>query len=112
MGKSYTDQLEDWVKHRAKTRRDRNIVAFLAAASDIRAALTAGYAAKTVWANLFESGRIPFCYDTFLTYLRRNLSDVPEAPQQVHSPPPAEPRRTAPQPGFHFNPVPKKEELL
>jgi len=112
MGKSYTDQLEDWVKHRAKTRRDRNIVAFLAAASDIRAALTAGYAAKTVWANLYESGRIPFCYDTFLSYLRRNAPDLPEAPRQVQTASPAAPESSAHQPGFHFNPVPKKEELL
>lgn len=111
MGKSYTDQLEEWVKRRSGTRRDRNQVAFLAALNDINAAIKAGYAAKTVWANLHESQRIPFSYDTFLIYLRRHHPDI--TPVKPEPTPSADlPTKSTPATGFQFNPVPKKEELL
>jgi len=112
MSKNYPDQLGEWVRQRAKSRRDRNLVAFLAAAEDVRAALNAGFAAKTIWGNLYEAKRIPFCYDTFLSYVRRYLETKEKLytqecaqAQQAQQPP-------APQRGFVFNPVPNKEELL
>lgn len=118
MGKNYPDQLGDWVRQRATTMRDKNLVAFLAVRDDVRAALDAGYAAKTVWANLHESGRIGVSYTAFLRYIRKFLdqpASVP-GPQQA---PPAIPEATSPPidrpvkpAGFVFNPTPKKEELL
>ncbi|MYN08889.1 TraK family protein [Pseudoduganella aquatica] len=118
MGKNYPDQLGDWVRQRAATTRDKNLVAFLAVRDDVRAALDAGYAAKTVWSNLRESKRIAVSYTAFLRYVRKflNQSDDAASSQPApstktaavseHNDRPAKPA------GFVFNPKPKKEELL
>lgn len=130
MTKNYPDQLGDWIKRRAKSRRHTNLAAFLAVRDDVRAALDQKYALKDIWANLREGGRIPFGYDAFINYVNRFLGShlaarksarerrrsgadatvVEKNPGPVSTtkvkPPPA------PLPGFVFNPVPKKEELL
>lgn len=119
MGKTYPDQLAEWVARTPSSKRDRNLAAFLAVRDDATAGLDAGYPAKTVWRNLRDSGRIAFSYDAFLRYLRRH-GTLPAAPV----PPPAAPESPSPstqppataKPGqpaaFVFNPVPRKEELL
>jgi len=139
MAKSYTEQLAEWVKRRpAPTRRDKNLVAFLAVRDDVRDALDEGYAVKTVWAHMHESKRIEFGYDTFLNYVNRHLRPAEQQPaiasNQVAtaptSPPnanaPKDPGKPAPQPspprpaapvagdlgGFSFNPAPNIEELM
>jgi hypothetical protein len=118
MGKNYPDQLGDWVRQRAATTRDKNLVAFLAVRDDVRAALDAGFAAKTVWSNLHESKRIAVSYTAFLRYVRKFLDQAAVSPLASQAPstlpdgssrhitPPAKPA------GFVFNPTPKKEELL
>lgn len=130
MIKNYPDQLGDWIKRRAKSRRHTNLAAFLAVRDDVRAALDQKYTVKDIWANLREGGRIPFGYDAFINYVnrflgshlaarkvakerRRSGADTsapkkdpdPTAVAKVQPPP-------ASLPGFVFNPVPKKEELL
>ena len=135
MAKSYSQQLAEWVKQRPSTRRDKNVVAFLAVRDDVKEALDEGYAVKTVWAHMYESKRIEFGYDTFLNYVNRHLRPPEQqpaiAPNQVAGMPasvpkadppkpaakqPAAPRPAAPAPGqpagFTFNPAPNKEELL
>jgi hypothetical protein len=118
MGKNYPDQLGDWVRQRAATSRDKNLVAFLAVREDVSAALDAGYAAKTVWSNLHESGRIAVSYTAFLRYVRKFLDQPAAVSSAQHAPPPnAEPPfrhidRPVKPAGFVFNPTPKKEELL
>lgn len=121
MEKNYPDQLGSWVKEKAATRRDRNLTAFLEVRADIRAALDAGYTAKTIWLNMREAGRIPFGYDAFLRHLQRHMEDhLPAGPMRNATSrsgaaqlPPASSRTTttAPQ-SFNFNPAPNKEELL
>jgi hypothetical protein len=121
MEKSYPDQLGSWVKEKAATRRDRNLTAFLEARADVQAALAAGYAAKTIWRNMRETGRIPFGYDAFLHHLRQHMEyPSPAGPvRNTRSRPGAAPLQppftgtatTAPQ-TFTFNPAPSKEELL
>lgn len=118
MGKNYPDQLGDWVRQRAATTRDKNLVAFLAVRDDVRAALDAGYAAKTVWSNLRESKRIAVSYTAFLRYVRKFLNQAADAASSHPAPSasteavPEHIDRPAKPVGFVFNPKPKKEELL
>jgi hypothetical protein len=118
MGKNYPDQLGDWVRQRATTTRDKNLVAFLAVRDDVRAALDSGYAAKTVWSNLHESKRIAVSYTAFLRYVRKFIQQQTEVPASRQAPtvPTEAPARHIDRPakpaGFVFNPTPKKEELL
>jgi hypothetical protein len=119
MGKNYPDQLGDWVRQRAATTRDKNLVAFLAVRDDVRAALDAGYAVKTIWSNLHESKRISVSYTAFLHYVRKFLSQPagatdmqPVAPAAVDETTFRHIDKPAKAAGFVFNPTPKKEELL
>lgn len=132
MAKTYPEQLGEWVKRRESTQRDKNLVAFLAVRDDVKAAVEAGYAVKTVWANMHESKRIEFGYDTFLNYVNR-LIRRPQVDQAAtltepgsaattdssSTKPKAGIKKTAAKTtkpeapaGFTFNPVPNKEELL
>lgn len=129
MGTSYIDKLGEWVGQRESTRRDRNLVAFLAVREDVESALREGFAARTVWLNLYESGRIPFKYTTFLLLVNRHITpaNVKRPPSQTRlifsesaRPVPAKAASTArtdsiqPEPirGFVFNPIPRKEDLI
>jgi hypothetical protein len=133
MAKDYSEQLGDWVKRRTSTRRDKNLVAFLAVRDDVKVAVDAGFAVKTVWANMVESKRVEFGYDTFLNYVNRLIrrpqmhqgssavkidamntrSQRTEALQKVLTNPPV--KTTKPPDaidGFTFNATPRKEDLL
>lgn len=130
MAKSYPKQLGDWVKQRASTRRDLNLVAFMAVREDVKVAVEAGFAVKTVWTNMRETGRINFGYDTFLNYVNKlvHRSDVDKPSVGVKLTPgepngnrqeklePARIPQTAAKPapvtGFTFNPAAKKEDLI
>ncbi|MQA21676.1 traK [Rugamonas sp. FT103W] len=113
MGKSYPDQLGAWVKRREAAMRDHNLVAFLAVRDDVRAALDAGYAAKTIWSNLREAKRIELSYGGFLRYVHKFLDEPAKAGNKqakgAVSSPTVKPTKPA---GFVFNSAPKKEELL
>jgi hypothetical protein len=82
--------------------------------------MAAGYALKTIWAHLHETGRIACRYETFLKQVRRHIKPPPPAADQVSGvkPDPAaevtEPKRPAPPGvgGFTFDATPKKEELI
>lgn len=130
MAENFSNQLAQWVEQRGLQRSDKNLVAFMAVRDDVKLAIDAGYAVKTVWANLRETGRINLGYKTFLNYVRRCLGPSPEpaaaspvrpatteaaaAPQSRESNPVNTPTRVMPlaMPGFVYNPVPNKEELL
>mgnify|MGYP006173640119 CR=1 FL=1 len=58
MASRYADELAEWVSARPapRPRQDRSLVAFLAVKEDVRAALEAGYAMKTIWAHLHATG--------------------------------------------------------
>ncbi|WP_426107453.1 TraK family protein [Massilia sp. TSP1-1-2] len=83
MTKSYPEQLAEWVKRRESTKRDKNLVAFLAVRDDIKLAVDAGYAVKTIWANMHEEKRVAFGYDTFLNYVNRHIRDKSTRPAEV-----------------------------
>ena len=133
MAKTYPERLGEWVKRRVSTKRDQNIVAFLAVRDDVKDAVDAGYAVKTIWANMHEEKRVAFGYDTFLNYVNRHIRRVPKEPsgttsarstlmpvsKQGRPAPKIAPRETGPKvkapdavPGFIFNSEPKKEDLI
>ncbi len=116
--KSYPEQLADWVNQPTRKLRDRHLVTFMAVRKDVEAALQAGFAAKTIWANMQEAGRVDFCYETFLKHVKRCIN-TPLGKQAAHTT--KAKSKTAAGPvivpapaiqGFVFNPVPNKEELL
>ena len=130
MAEDFSNQLAQWVQHRGLQRSGKNLVAFMAVRDDVKLAIDAGYAVKTVWANLRETGRIDLGYKTFLNYVRRCVGLLPDpaagspvkpattvaaaGPLSRQSNPVKTPTRVLPlaMPGFVYNPVPNKEELL
>jgi hypothetical protein len=129
MAKSYPKQLVDWVNKRDSQRRDRNVVRFLAVREDVKFALGAGFAVRTIWKNMCEGGRIDFGYDTFLKYVRRYVRSETEKNDRGINPgllkkkvelkpfpkkagPSADAPAPAPIRGFSFNPSVKKEDLI
>lgn len=122
MAKTYPELLGEWVKQRESTRRDKNLVAFLAVRDDVKAAVEAGYAVKTVWTNMHESKRIMFGYDTFLNYVNRLIrrpqvdqtvtTDSSITPSKVGKKTAAKAKPAETATGFNYNPIPNKEDLL
>jgi hypothetical protein len=115
MGHHYSEQIAEWVKQKQSRKRDKNLVAYLAAKEDIQAAMADGYAAKTIWAHLVETQRIAFGYDTFLNYTKRQHQSETKEESCKSGKPHIEikpTKETKLQPGFSFNSVPNKEDLL
>lgn len=131
MSKRYTDELAAWVQKRAKSRprQDKGLVAFIAVKDDIAQAMEAGYALKTIWEHLHETGKIPCRYETFLKHVKNQIRKA-RAPK----PPPlgktgaqegaddkgrssnvvanGPKKLTAPIREFEVNPEAKKEDLI
>ena len=133
MPKTYPELLGEWVQQRDSTKRDRNLVAFLAVRDDVRAALDAGYTVRTVWTHLYDEKRVRFGYETFLKYvngqIRRPTKDHAKAQANGPGVDPiitptraqveAGPKQSGLQaksseamPGFTFNAAPKMEDLI
>jgi hypothetical protein len=114
----YPKLLAQWVKQPTGKLRDRRLATFMAVRNDVKAALNAGFAAKTIWAHMRETGRVDFCYETFLRHVKRCADAAPAGKAvpivEAKGRAAAEPVIvTAPvMPGFSFNPVPNKEALL
>ena len=109
MTKSYTETLSEWVKKQETARTKRNIqkIAFLAVRADVKVAIEAGYALKTIWEHMTETGKITCRYETFLKYANQECKTVSakEIPEQTMS----QPAKIA---GFTFNAIPKEEDLI
>lgn len=127
MAKTYPEELAEWVKGREarKPRQDKHVVAFLAAKSDVQAALNAGYTMKTIWEHMKETGRLHCRYETFTQHVKRYIKAVPPAatpasqakgtkPEPKAAPPASAPPKSEPPKigGFTFDATPKKEDLL
>lgn len=114
MAKSYTDDLAAWVKKREKSRprQDKGLVAFIAVKDDVADAIEAGYALKTIWEHMSETGKIPYRYETFLKHVKKHIKAKNKStikPSQTESPPEKAEKKSE---GFQFDSKPKKEELL
>ena len=119
MTKRSLDELARWVKSReaSRARPDQSRVAFLAVRGEVQAAMAAGYALKTIWAHLRETGRIACRYETFLNYVRRHIKEPPPAADEgrAEKPDPAAAAKPPAPPGvggFTIDATPKKEELI
>lgn len=122
MAKTDAKTIDDWAKQRTVARREKNLVALLAVRSEIESGLDACYTARTVWLYLYEQGRIPCKYGTFLKFVNRQIrqplpAKAPVAPSKpTPATPPAKkgPVFNPPEklPGFYFNPIPCKEDLI
>jgi hypothetical protein len=135
MTKNYTEELAAWIEERSRKGRGKKLAVFFGVADDVRAALDAGYSAKTIWSNLQETGRIDFRYETFMRYVNRLIKKGPEAKPGTQSgqnlvaagaapaahempPPPASTPRSssagpalrAGMPTFKCNPLPHRED--
>jgi hypothetical protein len=79
MPKNCLEDLAEWSKEReaSKSRKDKSIVAFLAVRADVKVAIEAGYALKTVWQYLRERKKISYRYETFLRHVRRYIMQNP-----------------------------------
>jgi Family of unknown function (DUF5338) len=126
MGKTYSEELAEWLKGReARKPRHKHVVAFLAVKSDVQTALDAGYAMKTIWEHMKETSRLRCRYETFTQHVKRYIKTAPVAAVSSPSPSsdsltrgvisnvkaalPASPSKIA---GFTFDATPKKEDLL
>lgn len=102
MKKTYPEQLGEWIKQKKSTQRNKNLVEFLAVSNDVKSAIESGFSVKTIWNNLYESKRIEFGYNTFLSYVNRTLRNVQKNKQM-------QPNH---RPEFTFNPTPNREDLI
>ena len=128
MAKTYTDELAEWVKNRAIKGRGTNFVTFLGVRDDVKAAIEAGYSARTVWSNLHECGRIGFAYGTFMHYVNRLIKQGQGAKpgiqtgagivaprtrvpvmEQLHATEVPQAKRIG-MPTFKYNPIPSNRE--
>ena len=126
MGKTYSEELAEWLKGRETRKlRHKHVVAFLAVKSDVQAALDAGYAMKTIWEHMKETSRLRCGYETFTQHVKRYLKTTPVTAVSSPSPspdsltrgvmshvkavPPASPPKIG---GFTFDATPRKEDLL
>lgn len=101
MPKTYPEELAEWVKGREakKPRQDKHVVAFLAVKSDVQAALDAGYAMKTIWEHMKETGRLRCRYETFTQHVKRYIKAAPVAsPPPPATPPDSQPKGAKPEP--------------
>lgn len=80
MTESFRDELATWMsqnRHVQGLGRKEYQAAFLAVRGDVIAAVAAGFALKTIWEHMRETGRIPFRYETFLKHVRRHITNAP-----------------------------------
>ena len=129
MGKSYLDDLAEWVDKRPKKKKrqqDAAVVAFLAVRADIKTALDAGYSMTTIWEHMRDIGKLKCSYETFRIHVQRYIkkevttkmvnqnwdTPVPESDSKKQKAS-KEPKKVEPAiSGFTFDAKPNKEELL
>lgn len=130
---TFLEELAKWAtgtRQTTKPRRKETLAAFLAVREDVKAAAAAGYALKTIWEHMHETGRVSFRYETFLRHVRRHITNAPS--ETTRSSATAKPtaqgkrgnesmsrascepknREVSPVGRFNFDPTPKREELL
>ncbi|OJW51151.1 MAG: hypothetical protein BGO67_12555 [Alphaproteobacteria bacterium 41-28] len=114
MPKDYKEELAAWIKkgEASSSKRDKNLITFLAVRADVKAALEAGYTLKIIWKHLHGKGKILYNYETFLKYVRHHITQAKGNHPEQKAGVVTKPQSPAPLPGFTFNPIPKKEDLF
>lgn len=96
----------------------KNRAAFLALRDDIKQALSEGWKSKNIWETLFDEGKITFSYPTFHSYVTKLIlsSKALTPPDVLDKTLEAEEKKPVVKsqaiPGFIYNPVPNKEDLI
>jgi hypothetical protein len=109
----------------------KNRSAFLALRDDIKEAMTDGWALKQIYRTLYTQKKINFSYQTFVNYANelilkpKQVSNTATPPNQVNQSTKQTPEQIAnlnntetpikkppALPGFIFNPIAKKEDLI
>jgi hypothetical protein len=113
MTKIYIDTLAEWVKKRetVKSRRDRHWVAFLAIKADVEAVIEAGYALRTIWEHMKETGKITYRYETLLKHVNK-LNNIGKTTGKSGGEEMERKKQSIELGSFTFNAVPKKEDLF
>ena len=109
---SFTDELSGFVKKTSKaSARDRNVVAVLTVKKDVLDALVNGFSVRSIWLYMVELKRVEMGYDQFRVLVNRHIrGEVPSPTSQKGKETAATPSPELP--GFKFDPVGKKEDLL
>jgi hypothetical protein len=126
--KSLSSRIAERLAHQKPSLGAQNRATFLALRAEIKQALDDGWPVKTIWETLRQENKLTFSYPAFLGYVKRLILPQPDQqaapprqPASVAPPPPSTPRTPTPTekktdkpvgPGFRFDPVPKKEDLL
>jgi hypothetical protein len=116
----------------AETRREqkgtgvKNRAVFLALRSDIKEAINDGWALKPIYRTLYTQKKVTCSYQTFVNYANE-LILMPKPAQAMSQPDPKTeasrheqksfttkplPKKSFELPGFTFNPIPNKEDLI
>lgn len=123
MSKKLTELIaEEETKRKQKGTGVKNRVVFLALREDIKEAMKDGWALKQIYRTLHSQKNITFSYQTFVNYandliLKPKQSQViikQEANSKEQTAPSTEPitKKSHELPGFIFNPIAKKEDLI
>jgi hypothetical protein len=127
MSKKLTELIaEEETKRKQKGTGVKNRAVFLVLRADIKEAMTDGWALKQIYRTLHTQKKIAFSYQTFVNYandliLKPKQSQViikqeangktPGQEQTVHTNEPI-PKKSHELPGFKFDPIAKKEDLI
>ena len=127
MSKKLTELIaEEETKRKQKGTGVKNRAVFLALREEIKEAMTDGWALKQIYRTLHTQKKITFSYQTFVNYandliLKPNQSQVilkQEAngktvgQEQTVQPTEPKPKKSYELPGFKFDPIAKKEDLI
>ena len=127
MSKKLTDLIaEEETKRKQKGTGVKNRAVFLVLREDIKEAMTDGWALKQIYRTLHTQKKITFSYQTFVNYandliLKPNQSQATIKQEanaktvgQEQTVPATEPitKKSYELPGFKFDPIAKKEDLI
>lgn len=78
------EKIAQWVKEGGNspdsTKRDTR-AEFIAVQADVKVAIDAGYAYRTIWEHMRETKRLSCRYETFLRYVRKFIQPMRFAPK-------------------------------
>lgn len=118
--KPFTERLRERAATREPGGKNRNLAQFLAARSDIDAAIAEGWPLRGIWELLAEEGRIGFGYPWFVKFVRRyRVPATVEPPKAAPAPPSPSPASADADPPprpkptrFNHPATPNKEDLI
>ncbi len=127
MSKKLTELIaEEEKKRKQKGTGVKNRVVFLALREDIKDAMKDGWALKQIYRTLHSQKNITFSYQTFVNYAndlilkpkqslvissQETSNKTPEQEQTIRTTEPIT-NKSHELPGFTFNPIAKKEDLI